>query len=284
MEIRRVSAGLLFWALPVLAQTVASSPTFEVASVRPAPPPSAGRVQSRIRSDAGRVEYSNVTLKDILARAYGVNNRQISGPGWLDAERYSVLAKVPDGAPSSQIPAMLQGLLLERFQMRVHKETKETDIYALVIGGGPTMTRAEDPRAGSASPSGSGTNASTPVPGGSFTAYRVPGNGRAGFRASAVTMARLSEFLASFVDRPAVNMTDLQGAYNFRLEFSFEILVGIRTAEGRRIEGSDGPAPDDDPAGSVFSGVQRLGLKLEARKAPLEHLVIDHAERVPKEN
>src|SRR5215475_13056271 len=89
----------------VLAQ---NPPAFEVASIKPAAPQQMGKMMVRMGSDAGRVNYSNVSLKDVLARAYNVKRYQLSAPSWMDSERYDITAKVPDGVPKEQIPAMLQ--------------------------------------------------------------------------------------------------------------------------------------------------------------------------------
>src|SRR5437016_6586014 len=92
-------------------------PSFEVASVKQSAPGEQGRFMMRMGSDPGMVNYSGVTLKMLLARAYGVKDYQVVGPDWLNSERYDVNAKVPAGTPSEQVPLMLQGLLAERFKM-----------------------------------------------------------------------------------------------------------------------------------------------------------------------
>ena len=110
-------------------------------------------------------------LRALLVRAYGVKNYQVSEPGWMDSERFDVVAKVPDGATPEQFDLMLQKLLADRFRMTVHRETKELPIYALVVGkGGHKLKQsAEDgkeskisaalagPRRSSASSSAGGT-------------------------------------------------------------------------------------------------------------------------------
>src|SRR4051812_45509407 len=86
----------------VFAQT--NPPAFEVASIKQAAPQQMGRMMVRMGGDPGRVDYANVSLKDVLARAYGVNQYQVSGPAWLDSERYDITAKVPDGVNTDQVP------------------------------------------------------------------------------------------------------------------------------------------------------------------------------------
>ena len=77
---------------------------------------------------------SNVTLKSLLLRAYGVKDYQLLGPGWLGSERYEIRATVPSAATKEQFNAMLRSLLQERFNLAIHHETKEMSVYELVVG------------------------------------------------------------------------------------------------------------------------------------------------------
>src|SRR5690242_10517264 len=134
----------VFSACALLAQSP-QAPAFEVASVKPAAPQEAGKVAIRLGGDAGRINYTNVSLKDVVARAYKMKPYQISGPSWMDSERYDITAKIPEGATQDQVPAMLQALLTERFKMTVRKESKEQPIYALVLGkSGSKLKKADD--------------------------------------------------------------------------------------------------------------------------------------------
>src|SRR5437588_1341382 len=113
---RRTVAGASLMVLTTCAVFAQNPPAFEVASVKQAAPQQMGRMMVRMGGDPGRVDYANVSLKDVLARAYNVNSYQISGPAWLDSERYDITAKVPEGVNTDQVPAMLQGLLVDRFK------------------------------------------------------------------------------------------------------------------------------------------------------------------------
>ena len=89
-------AGLIFFtSFAAFAQ-----PAFDVASVKPAPPPTDHNLRVQMGGDAGRVNYSNVTLMNVLAKAYGVKEHQITGPDWLKTERYDIVATVPSGTRS----------------------------------------------------------------------------------------------------------------------------------------------------------------------------------------
>ena len=100
----------------------AQSPTFEVASIKPAAP--TNDRGGRITSSGDRVAYTNTTLLNVLARASLVKGYQIDGPSWIRTERYDIIAKAPENTPKDQIPPMLLALLTERFQLKVHRESR----------------------------------------------------------------------------------------------------------------------------------------------------------------
>ena len=114
-----LAAGVLF------AQAPAAAPAFEVASIKPAGPldPAkimAGKMHIGVNIDGARVDIGNMSLTDLLCFAYTVKPYQVTGPDWLGAQRFDLLAKLPDGASKDQIPAMLQALLTERFLSLIH--------------------------------------------------------------------------------------------------------------------------------------------------------------------
>jgi uncharacterized protein (TIGR03435 family) len=115
---------------------------FEVASVKQAAP---NRGQARRRPTAGtdRIDFQNVTLWYCISYAYGMKSYQMSGPGWLRTERYDIVAKGPEGTRRADLPKMMQALLVERFQLRVHEETREMPTLALIPGNdGPKLKEA----------------------------------------------------------------------------------------------------------------------------------------------
>ena len=284
--------------LCVLASLAAFSqgkpPAFEVASIKQAAPQAAGRMMVRMGGDPGRVDYANVSLKDVLARAYNMKRFQVNGPSWLDSERYDITAKVPDGVKPEEIPAMLQVLLAERFKMVTHKETKEQPVYALVVGkSGPKLTKSEEGNEGAAPktlalPDGG----RGPAPKGAMMMSMNGPGGNARMQANGVTLARFSDMLSGMLDRPVLDMTELKGNYDIALDVSMEDLAGMKRLAvgvggpgGPGGPGGDhGPAPDAAPAASIFTAVQSLGLKLDPRKAPVEFLIVDRGEKVPTEN
>jgi uncharacterized protein (TIGR03435 family) len=265
-------AGLIFFtSCAVFAQPPgATRPAFEVASVKPAPPPSDNRMRVGMSGDAGRVNFSNVTLINLMARAYNVKDKQISGPDWLKSERYDIVATLPAGAPKDQVPMMLQSLLEERFKLSLHRETKVLPIYALVVGkNGPKLHQADGE-------------------GGLRMSMSPKGRKMTG----SVDMARLADVLSTLMDRPVLDMTELKGNFDIGLDWTpdgqtggpgfFGSGGGGRPPEG----GGEGKAaPESADAPSIFTAVQeKLGLRLEGRKSPVEILIVDHAERAPTEN
>jgi uncharacterized protein (TIGR03435 family) len=243
----------------------APAPAFEVASVKPSSPQAVG---VRMRRDPGLLDYGNVALIEILSAAYNVDNLLIDGPSTIRA-RYDIVARIPKGAPASQIPAMLQRLLAERFKLRVHHETKATDVYVLAVGKGvPKLERAEDDPA--ADPND--RNVVATFGKSSSSGFHVLGDvppPELAFQAVEVTMVKFSVLLKSYVQSPVVDRTGLQGRYNFTFQFDGGL--------------PDATEPDHIPP-SLFTAVERLGLKLEARRIPVDHLVVDHVEKAPIEN
>jgi uncharacterized protein (TIGR03435 family) len=270
-------------------------PSFEVASIKPAAPQDMRRMMVRMGGDPGRINYTNVNLRNVLQTAYDVKGFQISGPSWLDTERFDIIAKLPEGAPAEQVPAMLQTLLAERFKMTVHRETKEQPVYALVAGkNGPKLKKAEaggfrgGPGMPPPPPPGAGGRGA-PLPG-KRGMMMMSSNGH--LEARQVTMGGLSDMLSTLLDRPVVDMTGIEGEYDVTLDVAPEELVGMRKAmpagapppEHARAPGESGPAPEAAPSASIFTAVQQLGLKLESRKAPIDYVVVDKAEKIPTEN
>jgi len=243
-------------------QPGAPSPEFEVASIKPAPPQAPGRVSTRMSADAGRLTYTNVSLSDVIAKAYSVPHNQISAPAWLDTERFDIAAKIPAGIAMDRIPQMLQALLADRFKLALHRDKKVLPIYRLVVAkDGPKLQPAES----------SGGLSMGINPG----SAHVNGN---------VSMAWLADYLSVRLARPVLDQTALDGAYAVALDW-----VPDPTAEPASMAMGQPGVPDGAlpaaPGPSLFTALQeQLGLRLVAAKGPVEILVIDHAGKVPTEN
>ena len=310
-----MSAGLVVFAsCAAFAQTAENSPAFEVASVKPAAPITGNFIRVGMRggpgsSDPGQITYTNVTVKNVLMNAYGVKGFQISGPGWLDSERYDIVAKLPRGATKAEFMAMLQNLLAERFKLTLHREKKDLPMYALVVGkNGPKLKESVDdpapkeggPADGPAATMGKLTMGRDGFPvlpaaaGGRGAMAMTMMNGNARMTANGQTMAGLAEMLSNQLDLPVVDMTGLTGKYDYTLYFAPEGLAGMRLPGGLPPPPPPGEAgggmpaanaPDAQSNPNLFTALQeQLGLKLEQRKGPVDLLVIDHLEKAPIEN
>ena len=305
-----IGAGLVLAAGVALGQTPAAGPAFEVASVKPAAPLDraqmlSGQMHVGMKIDAARVDIGGMSLADLIRVAYRVKPYQVSGPDWMASERFDVLAKLPEGASSGQVPEMLQALLAERFKLTVHRESKEHAVYALVVGkNGPKLKEsapdADAPAAtNDANPqvrvSGRGENTQVSISGGQIgTAHMSMGTGgMMHLEAPKMNMAAFADTLSRFFDRPVVDLTELKGTYQLALDLSMEDLRNAARTMGFLGPGMGGgrggaqPPADaaSDPAGlSIFAAVQQLGLKLEPRKVAIDVVVVDQLEKAPTEN
>ena len=230
-----------------LAMAQTPSPQFEVATVKPpAPQPNDGRTHSRISVDNNRLLFANVTLKDAIAQAYKVQHYRVSGPDWMDTDRFDFQAKIPDGM-RAQVPAMLQNLLADRFGLKIHRENKDLPVYALVVAkGGPKFKSTEA--------TGVKTDSSR-------THWHVEAK---------ASMQRLAELLTEDAGRPVIDQTGLMGSYDMTLDWAVD----------------DAAAANDPAAGpSLFTALQeQLGLRLDSTRAPVETIIVDQAQRTPREN
>ncbi len=270
----------------VLVPLSAQSPTrFEVASIRRSPEPP--QALPGLQISATQARFSYMSLNDYIGIAYGVRIHQIVGPKWLGSARFEIVAKIPEGQSSPLLNEMMRALLEERFRMRSHRESREFAVYALEAKGA-TLVRVPD----EAPPEGpftvmSGENGA----GGKVInlgngATLTLGSNR--FDAKKVTMATFADVLARFVDRPVVDMTGLEGRYNVAFEVAPEdfqaMMMRSTAAAGVALSPEALHLLDKASVVAVPDALERLGLLLRSRRAPLEVLVIDSVERTPTEN
>jgi uncharacterized protein (TIGR03435 family) len=292
-----ISRLLLIAALACAA--FCQTPAFEVASVKPSEPITpemvrSGRLQLGVSIDAKSVRISKLSMFELICLAFQVKGHQVSGPAWMTTDRYDIQAKVPEGGQRGQVPAMLQTLLAERFGLRVHRESREFNVYALVLTkGGPHLkpSEAPEPPAAQGGPIRGGTSVDAggaqvhTGPGGDSKVTPGPG-GNLHIENKRMTMAGFADFINRYCDRPVVNMTGLDGAYEMDFDVSGEEVRAAAQAHGAvlppRKEAGDGAS---DPSGvSLASSLSRLGLKLDSRKAPSEVMVVDDVKKLPIEN
>jgi uncharacterized protein (TIGR03435 family) len=293
MKIANIGLGILLGAGTLFGQNPARL-TFEVASIRPSPDAPPQGVVAGARIDGAQFRTSYLTLKDYIAAAYKLKLYQITGPDWIGTERFDVTATLPDGALPAQAPEMMQSLLEDRFQLKTHREKKEFPVYALVIAkGGLKMTEtppdADLANADARAPqefTGAGSNQGVSVNLGQGASFTFANNK---FEAKKLNMATVAGTLERFLDRPIVDATDLNGRYDFSVPVTAEdyqaMLIRSAVVAGvilppnvlRLIDGAPTPT-------SLFDGLEKVGLRLEPRKAPLDTIVVDSALKRPTEN
>jgi uncharacterized protein (TIGR03435 family) len=236
-------------------------PEFEVASVKPIGPEIRGGIDIKV-FPGGRMVATAATIQQLLAGAYGgLELYQVVGPAWIDDARFNIEATSPEndfGQPpfvkalGRQVPLKtmlrLQALLIARFNLKTHFETREHNAYDLVVAkNGPKLEES------------SLKDASGQCRGGYL---------RTSIEATSCSMPWLTHLLTQFIFETEVfDKTGLTGVYDFKFDFA---PIGSATP------------PDTDPSSSpsLFTAIQSLGLKLEARKSPLKFLIVDHIEKL----
>lgn len=266
MRFRALTAGLVLAAGAVAWGQPAAPLSFEVASVKAAlTRPAQWRPA---RPNATGIDFPYVTLWYSISYAYGVHSYQMDGPAWLKSLHYDITAKAPAGATRDQFPAMMRTLLAERFKLQVRRETREIAALSLVLGkDGPTL-RASAPEVDDAN-----VNMSTSPDGGERLQFK------------GATMTTLVNTLTGLLGRPVVDQTGLAGRFDFTLDFSRDQTAGGAQGGGyNEPPPLPPPPPGAEPGQSIYSSIQRLGLRLDGRKLPLEVVVVESAEKTPTEN
>jgi len=228
----------------------AQTKAFEVASVKPN---KSGTGSSSSRTSRERVTFTNAPMSAILRFAYGIKDHEFSAPDWFNFERYDIVAKAPEGTPESDLPFMMQTLLMDRFKLVFHIEEREVPAYALVVDkGGAKIKQITDDVLSNSSGSSFGSSAGL---------------------STMSTLGTLASFASNLsrspdIQRPVIDKTGLAGKYQISLRYQpFSAQAGE----------NGGP--------SIFKALQeQLGLRLEARKTSIRFYVVDHAEKIPIEN
>jgi uncharacterized protein (TIGR03435 family) len=250
--------------------------SFEAATVKPSAPSNNGRFTMNGgpgTSDPGFLRYTNVPLKRALMVAYDVKPWQIIGPDWLNTLRIDISARVQEGTTKEQTLGMLRALLEERFRMTARREPREMSYFALA-----------------ADKNGARLNAATSVTDDNVIATVKRNEGKDGFpvltpgapglvvetrnassRVSAFRahLPQLADFLASQLGRPVLDQTGIEGVFDFELYYASQ----------------NAPPGEASPYPEIFQALrEQLGLRLDARKGPIEMFVIERIEKVPTEN
>lgn len=283
-----IGYGIFVFGCGVVFGQNAENLTFEVASVRPTGGQS-GPIGTQGGPGSRDPEYftgRGMPLRLYLCIAYAAADceQQISGPGWIDSEKYDISVKIPSGTTKEQYRQMLRNLLTERFKLVLHRETRVLPVYELVVAkDGPKLKESLETPAPGADPPPPGPPGR---PEKDKNGFPVIAPGRAGFihsygpgwlshwtaRQQPVSaLARsLSQSLAA--GRQVIDKTGLTGKYDFTLEYDMH-LPGVQ------------PSADDAPRPIIFDALQQqLGLKLVDAKAPFDFVIIDRGDKTPTEN
>lgn len=260
------------------SQSAGQKLTFEVASVKPSPlTQTGGPKPTGVGSgvvDPVHFERKNANLASLIMFAYGVKPYQVTGPAWLTVDRFDVIASVPEGTTKPQQLVMLQNLLAERFQLALHRESKEEPVYNLVVAkDGPKFKEYVPPADADDQPKPRARSAidadgfAVLPPGGGLVAMMKDGQSKASLHDN-ITMARLTLILGGNVDHPVIDQTGLAGTYD----------IALRWISDRSGAGMAESTPDVGP--SIYSALpSQLGLRLERARGKIEVLVVDHAEK-----
>ncbi|MGH9415545.1 MAG: TIGR03435 family protein [Terriglobales bacterium] len=242
----------------------------------PVPPPARDRAGRRlgVHIDPQQLAIGFMTLKNLLATAYGLQSYQISGPAWMDSERFDVTAETAAPVARDQMLALLRPFLTEQFHLQLRQTTTMTAAYALVAAPGglkikPGRLKIELPPGHAPLHSAQGEILHDLPPGAQIVAI-LPG----GFHyESTETMVQLAYALTRYADRPVVDATGMRGNYPISLKFAATVKMGAPPPRA-------GEAPV--PAPRPFSALrQQLGLQLVARTMPITKLTVERALPLP---
>ena len=272
---------------PPAAGPVPENLTFEAASVKPNKSGS-GQVSVGIQP-GGRFNAVNVPLRLLIRNAYQLQDFQlVGGPGWMTTDRFDIIAKAegdppptPPGTPGP-FQIMLRNLMADRFKLKVHRETREMPVYALMLVRsdgrlGPKLRPSTtDCAAIAAAARGRGGAPQIPQAGERpLCGMRTgPGNMSGG----GFPLSQLATALSPFAQRVVIDRTGLTG--NFDLDLTWTPDQIPQAPPGGLPPGIPPPPPVDPNGPSLFTAVQeQLGLKLESIRGPVEVLVIDSVEQ-----
>ena len=198
-----------------------------------------------IRTGADSLDVFSAPLKDCIAWAYQVQPFQIAQSERLPADFFEISAKAGRAVSTDELRAMLETLLVERFHLAVHREKKSMTIYALTAGRHVYVKHVDGD--------------------GAMTVRAAP----PAVIFESASMFDLASLLTERFGTPVIDETSLKGRFHLRLDAS-------------RYLGGDPPEVDEirGDAAALYMAVQdELGLMLDHRKAEVEMLAIDHAER-----
>jgi uncharacterized protein (TIGR03435 family) len=250
-------ALVVFFPLLLAGQSV-PSPVFEAASVKQS---NSQNQPSSFQTSPNGVTITSYRLQFLIPSVYNVPVYAVSGaPDWLSSNRYDIIARAPQGSSKEQLGRMLQQLLVDRFQLKFHREQKDLPVYVLLPAKDGPKVKVE--------------KHDQPEPNDGHV-----GAGRGQVHAHMISSATLAEVLSLYLDKPVLDQTGIDGTFNVELTWTPDAT-----------ERTPGPPQPDAPAGnlqgpSLIAALQeQLGLRLAAQRSPVQMFVIDHIDPVPTEN
>jgi len=273
--------------------------------------------------DGAQVDIGWLTLQQLICYAYTVKPHQLEAPEWVKEQHWDILAKMPAGTKKEQVPEMLQALLADRFKLTIRKGSSEQSVYALTVAkSGLKLKESDpDPAPDPAAADGEKPEVKPPAKGemvmgkgeNQVRIQQAPGgrgatvsnakfgqmkmsmgeNGSMIMEFSKLKMSDFADMLTGMVGKPVVDETELKGNYKVPIELTMADMMRVARASG--MGGMmGGPAPSapnanpgdaaSDPTPSMFAAVQKLGLKLDSKKAPVDTVIVVHLEKTPTEN
>jgi uncharacterized protein (TIGR03435 family) len=262
----------LFHVSPAPAQSNATRPEFEVATIKLSP--TCGNGGGHEQLSPGRFGVECVSLRDYIRVSFGAFGNGhtpgskppevLGGPGWLDSDRYDIIAKASgDTGLDEMYGPMMQSLLKDRFQLKLHSEVRELPVYLLTVGN--RSDKLAPVKKGSCVVVDLKQVLQSPPPENYCGRVTTKKGTNITFDGYGVTMVEFANrIFKDTLDRPVLDRTGLSGRFDIHFEFV----------------PNDGLVSPDDVGPSIFTALrEQLGLKLSAAKGPVEVLVIDHVER-----
>lgn len=256
LRIAGITSVSLFLCNLALAQPAA--PAFDVASIHPAAPEQRDGPKTRphrIHTTPGNVVIRHADLGEIVQWAYHVERYQVAGPDWMGTMFFDIVAKAPTEAAEDEMRPMMQTLLATRFGLKAHREDKEMNGMALLVGkNGAKLTASQD----------------------QGESVFQPTENKPMIHFGRMSMHEFAALLSEPMQKPVVDLTELKGAFDFTLDAS----------NYRPPEPAPGqPREREDEMYMVMRALQdQIGLRLEPRKLTISQVVVDHLEKVPTEN
>jgi uncharacterized protein (TIGR03435 family) len=282
---------LIIVCLLAISASFAQTPLeFEVASIRPTAEQPQAQVAAGVHIDGSQVRVTSLSIKDYVVMAYRTRINQVVGPDWIGSQRFDIAAKLPEGSKQSDVPAMLQALLANRFRMKMHREMKEFPIYVLEAAKTGFKLVESEGSAGAAD-----TGAISVAAGGNANGVAISfGNGASftlaekSLETKKLNMATFADMLTRFLDRPVIDRTNLKGAYDMTLDLTPEdrLVMLIRSAvtAGVVLPPQALALLDVGSSDSLSNSLRKAGLTLESRREQLEVIVVDEIQKTPTEN